>query len=83
MLATPTIRDLLCEGKTLELHKAIYEGRHYYGTQTFHQSIVQIYKDGLISYEDALSAADNPDELKLELRGISKGAATVDFDFKI
>lgn len=83
MLATPTIRDLLCEGKTLELHKAIYEGKHYYGTQTFHQSIVILYKDGLISYEDALGAADNPDELKLELRGISKGAATADFDFKI
>jgi twitching motility protein PilT len=83
MLATPTIRDLLCEGKTLELHKAIYEGKHYYGTQTFHQSIVQLYKDGLITYEDAMGAADNPDELKLELRGISKGATTVDMDFKI
>ena len=83
MLATPTIRDMLCEGRTLELHKAIYEGKHYYGTQTFHQSIVQLYRDGLITYEDALGAADNPDELKLELRGISKGAATVDMDFKI
>ena len=39
MLATPTIRDMLSEGKTLELHKAIYEGMHYYGTQTFQQSI--------------------------------------------
>jgi twitching motility protein PilT len=83
LLATPTIRDLLYEGKTLELHKAIYEGRHYYGTQTFHQSIVQLYRDGLISYEEALGAADNPDELKLELRGITKGAATVDLDFKL
>ena len=32
--------------------------------------------------EDAMAAADNPDELKLELRGITKGAAANgDFDF--
>jgi len=83
MLATPTVRDLLHEGKTLELAKAIYEGMHYYGTQTFHQSIVKLYRDSLITYEDALSAADNPDELKLELRGITKGAAAADFDFNL
>jgi hypothetical protein len=28
----------------------------------------------LITLEDALAAADSPDELKLELRGISKDA---------
>jgi len=82
LVATPTIRDLLFEGKTRELHKAIYEGSHYYGTQTFNQSLRTLFKNGLITYEDAMAAADNPDELKLELRGISKGAATADFDFK-
>jgi len=81
LLATPTIRDLLSEGKTRQLHKAIYEGAHYYGTQTFHQSIVSLYREGLISYDDALAAADNPDELKLELRGITKGTAAADFNF--
>ena len=83
LLATPTIRDFLYEGKTRELHKALYEGMHYYGTQTFQQSIVVLYREGLITYEDALAASDNPDELKLELRGITKGAAAHDFDFSI
>jgi twitching motility protein PilT len=83
LLATPTIRDLLYEGKTRELQKAIYEGMHYYGTQTFQQSIVQIYREGLITYEDALAASDNPDELKLELRGITKGSVSSDFDFQM
>jgi twitching motility protein PilT len=81
MLATPTIREMLHQGRTLELSKAIYEGAHYYGTQTFHQSLVQLYRDGLISYEDAMAASDNPDELKLELRGITKGSVAGDFDF--
>jgi twitching motility protein PilT len=81
LLATPTVRDLLTEGRTLELHKAIYEGAHYYGTQTFHQSLLSLYRDGLITYDEAMAAADNPDELKLELRGVTKGAAAMDFDF--
>ncbi|MDH3591462.1 MAG: PilT/PilU family type 4a pilus ATPase [Planctomycetota bacterium] len=81
LLATPTIRDLLAEGRTRELHKAIYDGAHYYGTQTFHQSIVNLYREGLISYDEAMAAADNPDELKLELRGVTKGSAADNFDF--
>jgi len=82
LLGTPTIREMIHENRTLELSKAIYEGAHYYGTQTFQQSLVQLYRDGLISYDDAMAAADNPDELKLELRGITKGAAANgDFDF--
>ena len=83
LLNTPTIRDLLYEGKTRELRKSIYEGAHYYGTQTFHQSLMRLYRDGLITYEDAMAAADSPDELKLELRGIRKGTAAADFDFSM
>jgi len=82
LLATPTIREMINGGRTLELSKAMYEGKAYYGTQTFQQSLVHLHDEGLISYEDAMAAADNPDELKLELRGISKGAAAnQDFDF--
>jgi twitching motility protein PilT len=82
MLGTPTIRELLHEGKTLQLAKAIYEGSEYYGTQTFHQAIVDLYRKGMITYEEALAAADNPDELKLELRGITKGAQAARYDFQ-
>jgi Tfp pilus assembly ATPase PilU len=32
--------------------------------------------EGLISEEDALAAADNPEELKLELKGITRGGDT-------
>jgi Tfp pilus assembly ATPase PilU len=73
---------MLYEGQTRDLRKAVYEGSHYYGSQTFHQSLVQLYRDGLINYEDAMAAADSPDELKLELRGITKGAAAADFNFE-
>ena len=42
---------------------------------------MKLYKLGKISYEDALASADNPDELKLEIRGIAKGGK-VDYDFE-
>lgn len=71
MLATPTIRELLLGGKVREIYKAVKEGT-YYGTQTFNQSLMLLLQKDLISLEDALEAADSPDELKLELRGISK-----------
>jgi twitching motility protein PilT len=81
MLATPTVREILSEGRTKELSRAIYEGADYFGTQTFNQSLVKLYKQNKISYEDALASADNPDELKLEIRGIAKGGKA-DFDFE-
>ncbi len=83
MLSTPTIRELLHEGKTRELYKAIYDGAKYYGTMTFNQSLKTLYQEGLISLDNALAAADNPDELKLELRGIVRGSQSGDFNFKV
>ena len=73
MIATPTVQELLLNGKTRELYKALKEGG-YYGCMTFNQSLKSLLERDLITLEDALNAADSPDELKLELRGISKDA---------
>jgi twitching motility protein PilT len=72
MISSPTIKDILAEGRTDELLPALQEG-DYYGNMTFNQSLKLLYEKGLISLEEAMTAADNPDELKLEIRGISKG----------
>jgi twitching motility protein PilT len=42
--------------------------------QTFDQAIFKLYKDGLISYDDAIQAVTNPDEFKLRLVGIEQTA---------
>jgi len=73
LLTTPTVKELLHNGKTRELYTALQEGA-YYGTQTFNQSIKDLYLKELITLEDALAKADKPDELKLELRGFVKGS---------
>ncbi len=80
MMRSPTIRELLMDGRTEELYKALKEG-DYFGSQTFNQSLKRLYKENLISLDEALAASDNPDEFKLELKGISKGSRAADFDF--
>ena len=79
---TPRIKELLLEGNTKAIGQAVYEGREHYGTQTFNQALHSLYKGGLISFEDAIANADNPDELKLEIRGISKGGKAGGGGFK-
>lgn len=75
LIATPTIRDYLLDPvKTLLIQSAIEEGYAQYGMQTFDQSLFKLYKDGLITYDDALQAVSNPDEFKLRLVGIEATA---------
>ena len=49
---------------------------------TFNESLRKLYEAGVISLEEAMAAADNPDELKLEIRGISRGTKASDLDFQ-
>jgi len=38
--------------------------------QTFDQSFLSLYKRGIITYEDAVSRATNPDDFALKVKGI-------------
>jgi twitching motility protein PilT len=42
--------------------------------QTFDQSLFDLYTSGLISYEEALRGATNPDDFKLQVRGVHSAA---------
>jgi twitching motility protein PilT len=81
MMATPTMNELLLQGKTNELYRAIKDGG-YFGCQTFNQSLKTLYQKDHISLTEALLAADNPEELKMELKGIMKGTHRGDFEFE-
>ncbi len=78
LLGTPTVKEMVLEGRTRELAQALEDGHQYYGSQSFNQSLVQLVNEGVIDFDDAMGAADSPDELKLALRGISKGASHLD-----
>jgi twitching motility protein PilT len=75
LINTPTVRELLEAGQTRLLPKALTEGS-YYGTMTFNQSLIRLFQAGNISLEDALASSDNPDELKMQMRGITQGSAS-------
>jgi len=81
MMATPTVKELLLQGKTNELYRAIKDSG-YFGCQTFNQSLKVLYQKDLISLTEALMAADNPEELKMELKGIMKSTHRGDFEFE-
>ena len=71
MISTPFIRDcIINKDKTKLIHEAIAAGVSQYGMQTFDQSIFQLYKKELITYDEALRRASNPDEFKLKIQGI-------------
>ena len=55
--------------KTKDLADAIFKGHSTYGMQTFDQSIMHLMKEGLISGEEAMRQASNPDDFALRAKG--------------
>ncbi len=69
--ATAFIRDCIeNKEKTKLIPSAIAAGKSQYGMQTFDQSLFELFKTDLITYEEALRQATNPDDFKLRVEGI-------------
>jgi twitching motility protein PilT len=69
--STAYIRDCVeNKEKTKLIRDAISAGTSQYGMQTFDQSLHRLYRQDLISFEEALRQASNPDEFKLKVAGI-------------
>ncbi len=64
-----TIQKLIHENKLLKLPAAVETGRDD-GMQSFNQSLLELYNKKLITKEDALTHATNPDALKMNMQGI-------------
>jgi twitching motility protein PilT len=75
MRSTGFIRDCIVnEEKTSQIRDAIAAGTSQYGMQTFDQSFFHLFQSGLITIEEALRGASNPDEFRLRLAGIHSAA---------
>jgi twitching motility protein PilT len=71
LIATATIRDCILDpDKTKLIRDAIAQGAVHYGMQTFDQSLLNLFKSGHITYEEALRRATNPDDFALKVKGI-------------
>lgn len=64
MLTTPAIRNLIREDKIHQIYSQMQVGQSKHGMQTMNQSLLNLFTRKLISYEDALSWASDPDELR-------------------
>ena len=71
LVVTNTIRECIIDSdKTRKIPDYIAAGHSQYGMQTFDQSLMTLYRRSLISYEEALLWASNPDDFALRVRGI-------------
>jgi twitching motility protein PilT len=72
LLATARVRELIEDkDRTKEISDAIAQGHVSYGMQTFDQSLMALLKAQLITYEEALRQASNPDDFALRVSGVS------------
>jgi twitching motility protein PilT len=72
MINTARVREYIEDkDKTRKIREAIAQGYVSYGMQTFDQSLMALYKENLITLEEALRQASNPDDFSLRVRGVS------------
>ena len=67
LIKTSRIKELIKENKDYEILDAIKEGRDIHNTQTFDQSLLDLYKNKIISIEEALLNASDPGDLQLAI----------------
>ena len=67
LINTPAIADLIYKGEVSLLKDAMSRTNDV-GMQTFDQSLLQLFMDGLVEYDDALRAADSQNDLRLAIK---------------
>ncbi len=71
LISTAFIEDcIITPEKTKLINDAIAQGVSQYGMQTFDQSLYFLFQKKLITYDEALKWATNPDEFKLKKIGL-------------
>ncbi|MEO8334246.1 MAG: PilT/PilU family type 4a pilus ATPase, partial [bacterium] len=72
LINTQTVRDQIRDmDKTLNIPDLIREGTVQYGMQSFDQSLMRWYSEGIISYESAVFFATSPSEFALRVQGVA------------
>jgi twitching motility protein PilT len=76
LIVTPTIRDLILEGRIGEIRDYMAEGREQYGMQTFDQHLAELVASKEVTFDVALANATRPADFQLHnqtFQGGSKG----------
>jgi twitching motility protein PilT len=74
MITTGRIQDFIMDpAQTGQLEQAIAEGE-YYGMQTFDQALLKLIEEDRVDYEEALRFASRPQDFKLMVYALGRGA---------
>jgi len=74
LMATPLVKDKVRKGEIDELKNVMKVSGHH-GMTTFDQCLFKMYKEGRISYDDALRYADSSNEVRLMVKMSEGGDA--------
>ena len=73
LINNPLIKEAILDPTKFErIEEYLEKGRDVYGTQTFDQHLIELYRRGLIDYKTALDYAQNPTDMELKLRGVEE-----------
>lgn len=75
MLNSPTIKKLIEDNRTGAITKTMEESTSYYSMQSFNQSLFKLWKEEVISEQDALATSTNPSDLELKMKTASFGVS--------
>jgi len=76
LVRTATIEKLIMENRDYEIKDAIEAGKEHYKSQSFDQSLLDLYYAGVISKEQALENATSASDLELKINGLTSGTIT-------
>lgn len=75
MLQTPRIKQLILKGRQDEILTAITEAGIHSGMQTFDSALLNLYKNKIITREEALNSSTTPNDLAILLEQASEASA--------
>ncbi len=67
LINTPLVSDLIRKGEVHKLKELMIRSTEL-GMQTFDQALFRLYNDGVVTYEDAIAAADSKNDLRLMIK---------------
>lgn len=75
LIPNAAIRNLIREDKTHQIYSMMQTGQTKFGMQTMNQSLFELFKRGLITYEEALAKSTIPEELlnMMQRTSVAKG----------
>jgi twitching motility protein PilT len=74
LVNTARVKEMINDPmRTREIRDAIAEGRDPYGMISFDQALTELVMRKVVTYDEAMLHASNPDDFALYFRGVSRG----------